>query len=190
MGGVAVLNPQDVLNFNRMPLISPPSTNDSKLRGRNPNSNRRKRSPQKKNNDFSSSSRSPPPKSSDLARSTPKGSLVMGKVKILKRGEALTKDEKDGKKNENHDSIEMVLSRLGPEPEMVPKQIRLAADFYAGSAFDASPPPSSLPVPEFFIKKRAPEVDLPKKIDLVKKNDDSSSDLCRLLKLAGIEITP
>ncbi|GAA0148912.1 hypothetical protein LIER_36825 [Lithospermum erythrorhizon] len=304
MGGVVVLHPQDVLNYNRMPLISIKGSNNPTFipnydysnpkfaPNPNPksssNSNRRKRSPHKKNNDVS---RSPPLKSSNLGntfeggngflRSSPlknsnfghnfdsgnglkkspmKGvggnlsrgkissahKLEMGKVKILKRGEALTSDDKVEKKmvsfdeqekdekmvilrendmnlqknyekivalseNDKHlqkkdekkivilrendrnlqkkdekidtlrendnnlqkkdenivslrendknlESIEMMLMRLGPEPEMVPKQINLA-DFYAGSAVVTSPDPSSVPVPDFFKKKTQEIID-------------------------------
>ncbi|XP_057500762.1 uncharacterized protein LOC130784792 [Actinidia eriantha] len=65
--------------------------------------------------------------------------------------------------------------RLGPDPENVQKQVRVSDSkvvdgLYAGSAtFLASPPPSSLPVPDFFMKK--------------KNNDAATSDLRRLLNL-------
>jgi hypothetical protein len=69
--------------------------------------------------------------------------------------------------------------RLGPEPGSVPIQIRLSdsknrvANFYAGSAFVTSPPPSSLPLPAFFTKKSV----------VTLKTDDATSDLRRILKL-------
>ncbi|KAH0675392.1 hypothetical protein KY285_023193 [Solanum tuberosum] len=53
--------------------------------------------------------------------------------------------------------------------DMVLKHTRIA-EFYAGSGFSSSPPPSSLPVPAFFMKKR-------------EDNLDATSDLRRLLRL-------
>ncbi|MBS2599563.1 hypothetical protein KFY57_25770, partial [Salmonella enterica subsp. enterica serovar Typhimurium] len=70
--------------------------------------------------------------------------------------------------------------RLGPEPEMVPKQIRIVdlsspltgkCDVYAGSAFAVSPAPSSLPLPSFSKKKQ------------VRFDDSATRDLRRLLRL-------
>ncbi|CAL1413236.1 unnamed protein product [Linum trigynum] len=87
----------------------------------------------------------------------PGNNLVMGQVKILKRGELLEKseDEKKGKKL----VVDLGLGstdRFGPEPETFLKEVRVeefnkAVDvMYAGSAFFTSPPPSSLPVPCVF----------------------------------------
>nr|XP_027068725.1 uncharacterized protein LOC113694072 [Coffea arabica] len=126
-----------------------------------------------------------------------KNNLVMGQVKILKRGEPLPVND-DDKNNNNRTGSKKAIStpipataseklglvgrcdeddlilcstgRLGPEPEMVQKQIR-TSDFYAGSGpIVASPPPSSLPFPAFFSKKE-------------KKFDEATSDLLRLLRL-------
>lgn len=125
-----------------------------------------------------------------------KSNLVMGQVKILKRGEPLPVNDNNNNnyRNDNkkafsapipvttfkksglvgrRDEDDLILcstGRLGPEPEMVQKQIR-ASDFYAGSGpIVASPPPSSLPLPAFFSKKE-------------KKIDAATSDLLRLLRL-------
>ncbi|KFK30779.1 hypothetical protein AALP_AA6G025000 [Arabis alpina] len=75
--------------------------------------------------------------------------LVMEKVKILKRGvtlsEFLIKEEND---------VDLVLNRLGPEPEIVQNQIRgliLVGD-YAGAGYSVSPSPSSVPFPCFLDK--------------------------------------
>ncbi|CAI0395108.1 unnamed protein product [Linum tenue] len=94
--------------------------------------------------------------------------LVMGQVKILKRGESLdsvteSEDEKKGKREEGEGKkvVDLGLGstdRLGPEPEIVQKEIRVEEfnkvgdTMYAGSAFFTSPPPSSLPVPAFLGK--------------------------------------
>nr|XP_009805060.1 PREDICTED: uncharacterized protein LOC104250189 [Nicotiana sylvestris] len=177
MAGVAVLQPQDVLKQRLsyrhsyvQPMRSRRNSNSNPLPNPNPNpnpknNNRRKRSPQK--NGSANLSSSPP------AKNRP---MVMGEVKILKRGEALTKPVplKDDNRKVGGGVVEdLVLSttdRLGPEPNMVPKQIRIG-DFYAGSAFVTSPPPSSLPVPAFFNKKKS------------ESTDDATSDLRRLLRL-------
>lgn len=178
MGGVAVLHPQDYLADNPFP---------AKPR-RNPRSEPRKRRNKTTVTD--------PPVTK---------TLVMGQVKILKRGEPLdessspvlkdindrnvTKDvsvkdvsvktsseKKKDKRNSNgkskiqnmkHDDFALCsTNRLGPDPEMVPKE-KLADFFFAGSAFVDSPPPSSLPLPGFFAKK-----------------EDPTTDLCRILGLS------
>ncbi|XP_042499348.1 uncharacterized protein LOC122077465 [Macadamia integrifolia] len=94
--------------------------------------------------------------------------FVMGQVTILKR-----------------DLIVCGTERLGPDPEMVPKQIRIAdlkailspvavpSDVYAGAAFSCSPSPSSLPLPSFFKKKDG----------LTIVDDSATKDLRRLLRL-------
>ncbi|XP_031130843.1 uncharacterized protein LOC116032429 [Ipomoea triloba] len=200
MGEIAVLRPQDPLKdrlaYNRHNTFvnsSFPSPKSKKTcsSSSNPNhgsdkSNRRKRSPQKSSRNSNTSrggcaslSSSPPAKNRHL---------VMGQVKILKRGEALTVSMKNGLEKkvmmmegeksevnccapeEDDDLALSTTDRLGPEPDMVPKQIKIA-DFYAGSAFISSPPPSSLPVPAFFKKKST------------ESYDDASSGLRRLLRL-------
>lgn len=102
-----------------------------------------------------------PDRTASVARFRAKN-LVMGEVKILKRGEELRPPT---------DLVAGPTDRLGPEPETVQKQIRVTdSKLYAGSAvFLASPPPSSLPVPAFFSKKN--------------RDDKASSDLRRLLRL-------
>ncbi|XP_054806543.1 uncharacterized protein LOC129309164 [Prosopis cineraria] len=108
--------------------------------------------------------------------------LVMGQVKILKRGERLNSENNQTRvlavSSDNHKmaksdgDFDLVLGstdRLGPDPEMVQKQIRISDlkdGIYAGSAFVASPPPSSVPVPGF-----------------LGKNGAATSDLRRLLRL-------
>lgn len=108
----------------------------------------------------------------------PARNLVMGQVKILKRGETLslgpqsdggnnqrvlTENRKPRRAKTKVEEVDLVLgstNRLGPDPEMVQKQIRvkefnkIVDGIYAGSALVASPPASSLPVPGFLGKSR------------------------------------
>ncbi|WCJ30360.1 hypothetical protein M5689_011925 [Euphorbia peplus] len=170
--GVAVLNPRDCLQnplISRQGLLSPPP----RVRpSRNPNPNRNNRAAQpsrRKRSPNSSSSASPP--RAVVHPSAGSKDLVMGQVKILKRGEKIP--------TENDVVVDLDLGsthRLGPDPLLVPTRIRLAetkaaSGFYAGSAFVTSPPPSSLPLPAFFMKRTAG-------ID-----DDATSDLRRILGL-------
>ncbi len=117
-----------------------------------------------------------------------KNNLVMGQVKILKRGEELTKTtpvqapEPVKKTAENRPDPDLgSTERLGPDPQSVPIQIRLTelkdrvAPFYAGSAFITSPPPSSLPLPAFFTKKT-----------VTVSHGDATTDLRRILKLDAL----
>ncbi|KAI9191127.1 hypothetical protein LWI28_003983 [Acer negundo] len=217
---VAVLNPQDCLSknyrFSKQPLISP--MKDPRNSNPNFNNNRSNRVQQLPNR----TKRSPPRshRNSPLSRpaapkAPPKTNLVMGQVKILKRGEdpSLTMAaQKPVSAEQKPASAEQKLvsavqkpvsaepekkkkggavvqkraypdlgstDRLGPEPGSVPIQIRLsesknrAANFYAGSAFVTSPPPSSLPLPAFFTKKSV----------VTLQTDDATSDLRRILKL-------
>jgi len=107
----------------------------------------------------------------------PAKNLVMGQVKILKRGEKLgqTRNGCNSNKEEDLDLVLGSTDRLGPDPDTVQKQIRVSEfkvvdGIYAGSAFVASPPPSSLPVPGF----------------LGKKHGSATSDLRRLLRLDSV----
>ncbi|XP_015573358.1 uncharacterized protein LOC107261088 [Ricinus communis] len=109
--------------------------------------------------------------------------LVMEKVTILRRGESLDSKIKTTETAPFLKKDGMVVAgtdRLGPDPEMVPKQIRIVdlrspitgkCDMYAGSGFAVSPAPSSLPLPSFSKKKQVP-------ID-----DSATRDLRRLLRL-------
>lgn len=158
MASIAVLHPQDCIKDHlprRRPLISPPMNNPHA----NPNptrSNRRKRSPEKKNNNSK-------PRNA-TAHDFPVKTLVMGQVKILKRGEETTAPSKNP-------ASEKKVGGLGGSG-MKAKQTRIG-DFYAGSAvMITSPPPSSLPLPGFFTKKNVLRID-----------NDASADLRRLLRL-------
>ncbi|KAJ0031287.1 hypothetical protein Pint_12473 [Pistacia integerrima] len=156
---VAVLNPQDVLKqnrFSKQPLISSPETKYPKNSYPNLNRSNRAQSTRGKRSPPRNQNTSPPSRGVVAPKLPAKSNLVMGQVKILKRGEELTK----------------------PTPIPAPEPIRLTeskdrvASFYAGSAFIASPPPSSLPLPAFFTKKT-----------VTVKHDDATSDLRRILKL-------
>ncbi|CAN0856082.1 hypothetical protein LINGRAHAP2_LOCUS6415 [Linum grandiflorum] len=105
-------------------------------------------------------------------------SLVMDKVTILRRGESL--DSRIVAGGEATTASVMVANgteRIGPGPEVVPRQIRMPqaayrkADVYAGSAFAVSPEPSDLPLPSFSKKKQ------------VSVDDSATRDLRRLLRL-------
>lgn len=101
--------------------------------------------------------------------------LVMEKVTILRRGESLdTKLKSEALKKEGNDLVVVGTQRLGPDPEMVPKQIRIVdlKPVYAGSAFAVSPAPIALPLPKF-LKKQIP----------VTVDDSATRDLRRLLRL-------
>ncbi|XP_020205848.1 uncharacterized protein LOC109791009 [Cajanus cajan] len=115
----------------------------------------------------------------DRRRSPPKApspaTLVMGQVKILKRGEKLSlhnnnnNNSINGKTEVGLDLLLGSTDRLGPDPLTVQKQIRVsdsANGVYAGSAFVSSPHPSSVPVPGF-----------------LGRNGAATSDLRRLLRL-------
>ncbi|KAK9288192.1 hypothetical protein L1049_016641 [Liquidambar formosana] len=124
--------------------------------------------------------------SSDDLKSTRSNNIVMGQVTILRRGESLdSKIKSEVLQKDGDDLMVLGTQRLGPDPEMVPKQIRVkdlktflspvAARpdvLYAGSAFSLSPSPSSLPLPSFSKKKQPIVVD-----------DSATRDLRRLLRL-------
>lgn len=173
MAAVAVLQPKDSVATNCMKFRRIPKHNP------NPRSDRRKRSPSSRNSTTNGGTTTTPATIVPAAKN-----LVMGQVKILKRGEDIVEavkatplvkvDQKskvdDVSKlkvvNLKDDLVLSTTDRLGPEPEMVPK----LPEMYAGSAFFDSPPPSSLPIPAFFAKEKA----------FLK---DPTLDLLRLLRL-------
>ncbi|CAJ2645238.1 hypothetical protein L195_g046327 [Trifolium pratense] len=78
--------------------------------------------------------------------------LVMGQVKILKRGEKLNLNNITTKTDECYDLDLGSTDRLGPDPLTVKKQVCLhdfTQGLYAGPTSVLSPPPSFLPVPKF-----------------------------------------
>lgn len=155
----------------------------------NPNSytaqnRRRKRSPvafPANQNDRDRSRRCDRP----MVGNVPASNLVMGQVKILKRGEKLSQEnnrpspapsaEVPEARATSEECLDLVLGstdRLGPNPETVQKQVRVwdsKDGVYAGSAFVASPPPSSVPIPVFLGKNGAATGDLRRllRLDLV-----------------------
>ncbi|KAL2499664.1 Uncharacterized protein Adt_25214 [Abeliophyllum distichum] len=147
MGGVEVLYPQNLLKDRfshhrprHSSIQSPMKFQKKPSISHNPNpdsypakSNQRKRIPRNTSyNRYSSTSPS---------NNHNNHTLVMGQVKILKRGEVLTnvtttlhEDLDEGKKKVAAADDLLVLSstdRLGPEPDMIPNQIRVL-NFYAG----------------------------------------------------------
>ncbi|XP_010942151.1 uncharacterized protein [Elaeis guineensis] len=91
----------------------------------------------------------------------PRRPLVMEEVTILKRGEELQAfvTPAEDRRSDGDESVLCSTNRLGPDPQILPKKIGFAdpASVYAGPAFFASPSPSSLPFPAFFLKKAGGE---------------------------------
>lgn len=117
-------------------------------------------------------SKKPSSDDSKMAKGT---GMVMEKVTILRRGQSLDSTIKSSVlKTENEDVVVCGTQRLGPDPEMVPKQTRIvkSGGMYAGSAFAVSPSPSALPLPSFSKKQCSAVVD-----------DSATRDLRRLLRL-------
>ncbi|KAG8491239.1 hypothetical protein CXB51_014387 [Gossypium anomalum] len=115
----------------------------------------------KSNHEFSRK-RNPVGLSESIVTKPPGKNLVMGQVKILKRGEPLVaateKTDRrcsDGSRGDYEVDLSLgSTNRLGPDPETMQKQIKLkefkiGSGFYAGSSSLVSPPPSLVPVPEF-----------------------------------------
>ncbi|XP_010914350.1 uncharacterized protein [Elaeis guineensis] len=158
-----VLRPHDVLMAQRMrplPAFLP-------RRRPNPNPNPK---PSRKTTSPRSEARKRREASPKLAKT---GGTTVGEkqVTILRRGESQDMLKKP------EIATMFGRGRLGPDPEMVPKQINFgdpaaATKMYAGSAFSVSPSPSSLPLPNFFLKKDESAV-----------VDYATKDLRRLLRL-------
>ncbi|KAG1364362.1 zyxin [Cocos nucifera] len=128
--------------------LSPPPQSTKPTRSNPPRSGRKTGSPGKENARYS--------------ETRPRRTLVMEEVTILKRGGEL-KAFGPPAVDRRSDGEELALcctNRLGPDPEILPKKMCFAdlGSVYAGPAFFASPAPSSLPFPAFFLKKSAGEV--------------------------------
>ncbi|KAJ1413144.1 hypothetical protein SESBI_19907 [Sesbania bispinosa] len=154
MGVVAVLHPQDCLKNKPLtshpPKMKLPNPNPKPPRTTRTHSNHQK---QIHKSDKTSQSNRPASTSNQKPRSQV-NKLVMGQVKILKRGEHLTKTTPDR------------------EPEKtVEKNSLLVGGLYAGSSmYTVSPPPSSVPLPIFITKK-------------VAAVSEATSDLRKMLRL-------
>ncbi|KAG2721622.1 hypothetical protein I3760_02G089800 [Carya illinoinensis] len=195
--GTEVLRPQDCLigrvrdphpvvfhrrrsnygNFNPSYVFNPRSTRKPAVRFEKPDQRKRSVSSQ---SEPSVSKRSG--SSDDLKME--RRSLSMEKVTILRRGESLDSNIKSQALGKEGDGLVVLgTQRLGPDPRMVPKQIRIVdprsrpmngkCDMYAGSAFATSPAPSSLPLPSFSKKKQVSAI----------VDDSATRDLRRLLRL-------
>ncbi|KAM7463001.1 hypothetical protein LguiA_031122 [Lonicera macranthoides] len=192
--GTEVLHPQDCLNqriaftptvFHRRKSFlgnGNPRPNNHHHRKPILRPDQRKRSPEPSIPKRSASSEDLRHKSNNKHN---QNNLLLGQVTILKRGESLDAKIKSETVQAKNNGDELIISgteRLGPSPEMVPKQIKLSSvpsggsfrpDMYAGSAFSLSPSPSSLPLPSFFSKKKVSEI----------TDASATRDLRRLLRL-------
>lgn len=181
--GVAVLHPQshlvaDPLFPIKRGLLRPPAKAPAKAK---PNANRAHQNRRRKSSAKSPATPAPP--------APPAKSLVVGHVRILKRGEVVASPATapESKVETGAERTEEVAASVSPAPETAQSRAqkaepaarvsagpdRVLAGFYAGSAFITSPPPSSVPMPAFFNKKT----------DGLVGFVDPTSDLRRLLRL-------
>ncbi|XP_008219555.1 PREDICTED: protein TonB-like [Prunus mume] len=172
--GVQVLSPHNCLKDSLSPHQALMNSN------RNPNPNRVRTSPQ-----ADRKKRRPTRPPAPVQKPAAPKNIVMGQVKILKRGEEIPKAtpvRSPPKQNPKPQVPDLgSTSRIGPDPNKVPvlpKPAKLpepnwASGFYAGSSSCiAAPPPESLPLPSFFAKKSAPS-----------STDEAASVLLKLLRL-------
>ncbi|KAG2245277.1 hypothetical protein Bca52824_092877 [Brassica carinata] len=146
--GVAVLNPQDCLKQPFSHMKYPRNhTASCPNRQKKPVPNRTRRSPPRNQITRSPPKAPPPPPLSSFA---PKGTVIAGSG---------------------------VYQRIGPDPCLIPSQIRLSdrkskktvVPFYAGPVTMTSPPPSDVPLPAFFTTKKIAT--------------DATTELIRMLRL-------
>lgn len=155
--GVAVLNPQDCLKHPLSHMKHPRNPSACPNRQKKTVSNRTRRSPPRKQTSPSPHV-SPPLPPLAAAKKSPNNNNV-GQVRILKRGEEIPKKTSSDLVVEKPDLVST--RRIGPDPEMIPSQIRLPArksktvPFYAGPVTMTSPPPSDVPLPAFFAAKKS-----------------------------------
>jgi hypothetical protein len=136
---MAFLNPQDCLTnpLTKQPFISPPM---KKLKDhpKSPPPNRSNRSPQQpnrrknrpdNNSDNNKQNSTPPSRAAAVLNKVNTKSLVIGQVKILKRGEDISVKTAPLKGFEATVKPDLGSTKLlGPDPESVPTQIRLGND--------------------------------------------------------------
>lgn len=185
--GTAILRSHDCLQRRFLPndALSIPSSQIRSRKNSSPNPNcksyvnnnnhhnrRRKRSP------VTTGQSNQHDRKQSVDRTVAPTKLVMGQVKILKRGEKLSPEivipVVEDQKVKAVKAMDLILGstdRFGPDPITMQKQIRVSDSvsedvIYAGSGFVSSPPPSSVPVPGF-----------------LGKNGVATSDLRRLLRL-------
>ena len=173
--GVALLNPQDCLKNPSAPqpitfpsqkikvLKKAPISSSKPNRSIHSHQNHPKRNFLRPQND---------PKSTRPAGKPQPSKLVMGEVKILKRGEQLTNaaaDPSSGAAKKSGRGIPVLGSTERSAPKSQLASPETISGLYAGSSmYVASPPPSSVPLPAFFTKKTV---------------SDATSDLRRILRL-------
>ncbi|XP_010437964.1 PREDICTED: uncharacterized protein LOC104721631 [Camelina sativa] len=191
--GVAVLNPQDCLKdpFSHM-RYHPRNPSACPNRQKKPVSNNRTRRSPPRNQSTRSPSPPvapplPPPRAAFVPKGTvkksPKNTVAVGQVRILKRGEEIPSKATDlvvVKTDLVVDKSDLGSTRrVGPDPGLIPSQIRLSGrksksvPFYAGPVTMTSPPPSDVPLPAFFTKKS---------VSLFQAAD-ATNDLIRMLRL-------
>ncbi|RIA05315.1 hypothetical protein BRARA_K00381 [Brassica rapa] len=179
--GVAVLNPQDCLKHPLSHMKHPRNPSACPNRQKKTVSNRTRRSPPRKQTSPS------PPVAPPLPKGTVKMSpnnnnnnnnnIVVGQVRILKRGEGIPKKTAD-LVVEKTDLVST--RRIGPDPGSMPSQIRLPArkaktvPFYAGPVTMTSPPPSDVPLPAFFAAKKS--------VSLFQATD-ATNEIIRMLRI-------
>lgn len=177
--GVAVLNPQDCLKHPLSHMKHPRNPSACPNRQKKTVSNRTRRSPPRKQTSPS------PPVAPPLPKGTVKMSpnnnnnnnVVVGQVRILKRGEGIPKKTAD-LVVEKTDLVST--RRIGPDPGSMPSQIRLPArkaktvPFYAGPVTMTSPPPSDVPLPAFFAAKKS--------VSLFQATD-ATNEIIRMLRI-------
>ncbi|XP_058076906.1 uncharacterized protein LOC131225396 [Magnolia sinica] len=182
--GTEILHPQDILN-ERLRSVHTISPRQRQSPFTNPRSWRKPAAKPETKKRPSKQDRIPNPDAN------PGKNLVMGQVTILKRGQSLDlkRSHEFNRRNDLKKSVSLTESdlivcgteRLGPDPELVPKQIAVLSPslfrsngVYAGSAFSQSPPPSSLPLPKFSKRKEGAATAI---------DDSATKDLRRLLRL-------
>ncbi|KAL0739313.1 hypothetical protein Bca4012_015523 [Brassica carinata] len=171
--GVAVLNPQDCLKHPLSHMKHPrnPPSACPNNRQKKPVSNRTRRSPPRKQTSPSPLAAVP----NGTAKKSPNNNNNnVGQVRILKRGEEISKKTSD-LVVEKPDLVST--RRIGPDPSQIRLPVRKSktAPFYAGPVTMTSPPPSDVPLPAFFAATK-------KSVSLFQATD-ATNDLIRLLRL-------